>query len=89
MKWHTSQIATFCLILLLSGIFCYHVLVLIHSRYGDHDRYIPTNSHKYSGNKESNKKIVSNVYPQKLCELDRYETDAIDQYSNCYLIERV
>ena len=83
MKWHTSQIATFCLMLLLSGIFCYYVMVLAHSRYGDYDRYIPRNSHKYSGNEESNQKIDPKVYPQKLCELDRYETDAIDQNSNC------
>ena len=86
MKWNVTQITTFCLILVLSGIFCYYVLVLIHSRYGDYGRYIPMNSHRYSSNEESNKKIVPNVYPQKLCDLDRYETDAINQHSNCCIV---
>ena len=94
MKWHAIPITTFCLILVLSSIFCYYVLVSIHSRCGDCDRYLPTNSHKYSGNEELKHDIAPNVYPQKLCELDRYETDLIHQHSNCcivlgYLIERV
>ena len=79
MKWHTTQIATFSLILVLSGICFFYGLVLIPSRYGYYDRYISTSSHKYSVDEESKKKIVPKVYPQKLCELDRYNTDVIDQ----------